>query len=186
MLSPVSEEPNLLLIGLRGSGKSTLGRALALRQSRGFIDLDDVTPGVAGCASVAELWRQRGEAGFREAELRALTQTLASRRGDVIALGGGAPTAPGAADLLRREVAAGRARIVYLRCSAEELAARLRALSGGPGADRPSLTGADPIDEIPAVLAQRDDLYRSLATRTLESAHSLAEALAALEDWTRW
>lgn len=182
----MSAEPNLLLIGLRGSGKTTVARALALRQHRAFFDLDEITPTLLGCASVAEAWASRGEPAFREAESRALAQTLGAHHGAIIALGGGAPTAPGAAELIEREAQAGRARVVYLRCTPELLAARLRSIPGGPGPSRPSLTGADPIDEIATVFAQRDPLYQRLATRTLENLATLDDALAALEDWNRW
>lgn len=182
----MSAEPNLLLIGLRGSGKSTIARALALRQHRAFFDLDEITPTLLGCTSVSDAWRSHGEPAFREAETRALRQTLSANQGAIIALGGGAPTAPGAADLIEREARAGRARVVYLRCTPELLAQRLRSIPGGPGASRPSLTGADPIEEIGVIHAQRDPLYQRLATRTIENLASLEEALAALNDWTRW
>ncbi len=179
-------EPNLLLIGLRGSGKSTIARALALREHRAFFDLDEITPTMLGCTSVEEVWNAHGEAAFREAETRALTQTLATNSGAVIALGGGAPTAPGAAELIARETRNGRARVAYLRCEPAVLARRLRSIPGGPGPSRPSLTGADPIDEIATIYAQRDPLYQSLATRTLENLSTLDEALDALSNWKKW
>ncbi|HBS28645.1 MAG TPA: hypothetical protein DEB06_04140, partial [Phycisphaerales bacterium] len=55
--------------------------------------------------------------------------------------------------------------------------------AGGAGANRPSLTGADPIDEIAQVFAQRDALYRRLATRTLEGLTTIEDALAQLRGW---
>lgn len=182
----MSVEPNLLLIGLRGSGKSTVARALALRQHRAFFDLDEITPTLLGCTSVADAWSSHGEAAFRGAESRALSQTLGAQRGAIIALGGGGPTAPGAAELIERETRAGRARVVYLRCSPELLAQRLRSIPGGPGASRPSLTGADPIEEIATIYAQRDPLYQRLATRTLDDIATLEQALDALDGWARW
>ncbi len=157
--------PNIVLIGLRGSGKSTLGRALADRLGLPFVDLDDVTPQLLGRASVADAWRHDGELAFRRAEARALEQEL-TLRGRVLALGGGTPTAPRAADLLREHALAGRAVIVYLRAPAPALRRRLEAT--GPGAGRPSLTGAGPLDEIAAVLAARDPLYASLAGLVVE------------------
>ena len=101
--------------------------------------------------------------------------------GRVVALGGGTPTAPGAADLLRTARDARRAIIVYLTAEADTLRTRLAA---GDMADRPSLTGADPRAEIEAVLARRDPLYRDLATEVIETdsmgVEEVAGALARL------
>ncbi len=173
---PPHSAPTIVLIGLRGSGKTTLGRLLAQRLGREFVDLDDVTPRVLGRESVAQAWEMDGPAAFRRAEAIALEQELGvERRGEgrVVALGGGTPTAPGAAGLLRERAAAGECRIIYLRSSAEDLRARLAA--SGPGAHRPSLTGANPLDEIESVLAARDPLYREVATDVLEVAGTRPE-----------
>lgn len=161
--------PHLVLMGLRGSGKTTLGALAAARLGLPFVDLDDRTRALLGAASVAEAWRTRGEPAFREAEARALAAALAGPV-SVIALGGGTPTAPGAADLLRQ----GRANIVYLRADASTLRARL-ASTIDSDANRPSLTGGDPLREIEAVLAQRDPLYIGLARHVVEIAGLTAE-----------
>lgn len=177
--------PNLLLIGLRGSGKSTIGRALADREGRPFLDLDDVTAGFLLCGSVAEAWARHGEAGFREAEARALAAALRDD-GRVIALGGGTPTAPGAADLIGAATREGRAVVVYLRCSPEDLRRRLAMLHEAALANRPSLTGRNALDEIPAVFAQRDPLYVSLASRVVEGIRTVEDALSAMDGWRAW
>ena len=150
---------NLILIGLRGSGKTTVGRLVAERLGRTFIDLDDVVAAAMGAPTVAEAWKSHGEPAFREAETTALSDML-KKGGQVIALGGGTPTAPGAADLLRAQRSAGRVKIVYLAASARALRSRL---SGTDMSARPSLTGADPLTEIDAVLKQRDPIYRGVA-----------------------
>lgn len=167
--------PILALIGLRGSGKSTLGRQLAERLARPFIELDDLTPRVLGAASVAEAWSHHGEAEFRRAELIALREAM-SRPGSITALGGGTPMAPGAADLLRAERDAGRLRIAYLAAGASTLRARLEA---GDMTQRPSLTGADPLVEIEAVLAVRDPVYRDLADAVIETEGRTPDAVLA-------
>ena len=151
----------LVLMGLRGAGKSTVGRNIAERTGRPLIDLDSRTACLLGGANVREVWNRCGEAAFREAEARALADALQTT-GAIISLGGGTPTAPGAAELLRRERDSGRCEVVYLYASAAALRERLR---HSDTTDRPSLTGADPLDEIDAVLAQRDGLYRALASR---------------------
>lgn len=174
--------PTVVLMGLRGSGKSTLGRALADRLARPFVDLDDRTARALGCETPGEALRAQGIDRFRAAEARALAATLEELENDpgVLALGGGTPTAPNAAGELAGRRAAGSVRIVYLAASPATLADRLRT----PGApDRPALTGADPIDEIAALHTQRDPLYRSLADAVLEldatTEHAALDALLA-------
>jgi shikimate kinase len=171
---------NLVLMGLRGSGKSTVGRLLGERLGRPFVDLDDVTAAELGAPTAGIAFASRGEAAFRAAEFAALDKTLRTR-GRVIALGGGTPTAPGAEALLRAERDAGRAVIVYLRASAAELRARLERTDH---AARPSLTGKGLLDEIGDVLARRDPLYRSLASGVVEvgtmDASGAVDAVAAV------
>jgi shikimate kinase len=163
---------NLILIGLRGSGKTTAGRLAAERLGRGFVDLDDETARVLNAATVGEAWREHGEPAFREAEARALGETLA-RDGLIIALGGGTPTAPGASDLIAHEQQSGRASVIYLWAPAAVLRERLAATDIST---RPSLTGADPLAEIERVLAVREELYRSLADLVLATeGHTVAE-----------
>jgi shikimate kinase len=145
----------LVLIGLRGSGKSTAGRWLAELWSWSFVDLDDRTPALLGCTTPAEALRTRGEPAFRAAESDALRAALAEPR-TILALGGGTPTAPGAAELLR----AARPRLVYLRGSPAVLRARLATTDL---AGRPALTAAGVLDEVDALFAARDPLYTALA-----------------------
>ncbi len=174
------QEIRLILIGLRGSGKSTLARGLAARLSCAWVDLDDFTPKELGCATVAEAWETHREPAFRAAEVAALSRVLGGGA-RVIALGGGTPTAPGAAELLRAEQSAGRARVVYLRASASALRERLR---GAMDANRPSLTGGDPLAEMDEVFARRDEPYRRIADRVIEvdgmSAGNVVDALEQL------
>jgi len=178
----MSASPDIALMGLRGSGKSTLGLALAERLGRRFVDLDDRT--LARCtahdgATIAEVFRVIGEPAFRKAEAAALRESL-GERDIVLALGGGTPFAPGAADDLRAAQRRGELWVCYLRCRPETLRRRLRE-AGGAGADRPSLTGADPLDEIDEIHFRRDPLYRELADATLEGDQSVDSLLRALQ-----
>lgn len=147
----------LVLIGLRGSGKTALGRALA---GGSLVDLDELVAARAGLASAAAFIRERGIEAFRRAEADALRDALAGDAA-VIALGGGTPTAPGAAEMLRGCAA----RVVYLRATPETLAARL---SRTDLASRPSLTGVGVLEEIGALFAARDGLYRGLAGEVID------------------
>jgi shikimate kinase len=160
--SPV---PNAVLIGLRGSGKSSVGAVLAELRICPFIDLDDVTCSLLDAPTVAEAWQLRGVAAFRLAETAALRSVLRTG-GQVISLGGGTPTAPGAADLLRVAARDRTAVIIYLRAPAEVLRDRLAA---SDPALRPPLIGTDPLAEIDIVLARRDPLYLSLADHIIET-----------------
>lgn len=184
-------EPDLLLMGLRGSGKTTIGRALAALESRRFLDLDELTPRELSSPDVARAFADHGEPAFRAAEVLALARILDEQWGPepgrVIALGGGTPTAPGAADLLQARERTGRIVLVYLRCPAGELRRRLMLPEAARhAAQRPSLTGAPMLDEIEEVFARRDPLYQRLATRVVEGPGTLADALSALAGWASW
>lgn len=156
---------NLLLIGLRGSGKSTIARLVASRLGRSFIELDDRTAATLGEAHAGDALRSHGQRSFREAEAAALAIALASSDA-VVALGGGTPTAPGAAAMIQRARDEGLARVVYLVGTPSELALRL---SHGDPRERPSLTGKGAIEEIDEIHRARDPLYRSLADRVVET-----------------
>jgi len=178
----LSGPATIVLMGLRGSGKSTLGRRLADALGRAFVDLDDRTAAALGCDTPGAALRERGEPAFRAAEADALRAAI-DEGAIVLALGGGTPTAAGTADLLRERVAAGRAAVVYLRASADTLAERL-AVAGGP--ERPALVGADPIAEIGTLFARRDPIYRELAGSVLHlDGVSEDTALAMLAAWAR-
>ncbi len=155
--------PTIVLMGLRGSGKSTLGRLLAADLARPFVDLDDRTARLLGFDAAGPALRAVGEPAFRAAETRALAGVLEGS-GLVVALGGGTPTAPGAADLLDARRADGRARTVYLRAEPRTLTGRL----ASDATDRPSLTGRAAVDEVAALFEARDPLYRRLADRVVE------------------
>lgn len=153
----------IYLLGLRGSGKTTAGRLLARRLGVAFVDLDELTPGLLGCASAAEVLRAHGEPAFRRAERNAL-DLPSVRDAGVVSLGGGTPTAPGAGDELRQRALAGDW-LIYLRASAPVLRSRLAATNL---ADRPSLTGAGVLDEIEGLLGIRDPIYRALSRAVVD------------------
>ena len=164
--------PNIILIGLRGSGKSTVGKLIADRLRRPFVDLDELTPRELGCSSIKDAWAKGGEAPFRQAESAVLDRVL-MRDGQVIALGGGTPTAPGAAAALETHRTRTGARILYLHAAPGELHSRLRLADNS---HRPPLTAGalDPLQEIEVIYGRRDAIYRRLADATVESGSKTA------------
>lgn len=174
-------QTNVLLVGARGCGKSTVGRALAEACGRGFVDLDDRVLAHFAEPSVTAVWRVRGEAAWREAETKALEDALRATA-LVVALGGGTPMIDAARALIDRARREGSAAVAYLRCTADVLAARVRAEPG----DRPSLTGAGVADEMAAVLAEREPTYLAIADLVCDgddrgAAEIVAELLAWME-----
>jgi len=173
----VNEAPHgcmIVLMGLRGAGKSTIGRLIAGRLGREFVDLDDETAKVLGFAGAGEALGVRGLEAFRAAEVAAL-RAMSGRSASVgvLALGGGTPTAPGAVQALR---SMDGVRLVYLRASASELQARLR----GDTTARPPLVGSDAVAEVPDVLKARDGLYRAIADVVVETDGLTCEQIADL------
>jgi len=180
-------QPDLILIGLRGSGKTTLGRALAAQCGASFLDLDEALAKRAGTASAGEALRALGEPRFR-----ALEETIAAElfdaarsdppRGTVIALGGGTPAAAGTAELLARARHEGRARVVLLDASIHALAMRM----AREKVDRPPLTSLPPKHEVALLASQRLDSYRALADTCINTTRlSIDRAIVALaQAWT--
>jgi shikimate kinase len=164
---------SVVLTGYRGSGKTTVGRKLAERLRMKFIDCDDVVVGKAG-RSIREIFAEQGEAGFRRLEAEVVGE-LALLEEHVIALGGGALIA----EANRRALAAEGHSIVYLRCDAAEL---LRRIASDPATsdNRPNLTRlGGSLQEIEALIAQREPIYRAAKTHELDVTALTPEQAAA-------
>ncbi|MFO0875152.1 MAG: shikimate kinase [Phycisphaerales bacterium] len=154
--------PTILLLGPRAAGKTSVGRALAARLGRPFIDLDDRVRDRFDGRTVSEIWKAHGESAWRLAEGAALDELLSRDRGlepAVIALGGGAPTVAAVREAIAQARAAGRVVTLLLLPSIDVLTKRLARQPG----DRPSLTGGGVADEASTLLAARLPVYRSLA-----------------------
>jgi shikimate kinase len=136
----------IVLVGFMGSGKSTVGRALARRLHWGFVDMDERVEERAG-QSVQALFREQGEAAFRALELQVAREVMVTPR-RVIAAGGGAFAQADTREVLRRG-----ALTVYLESDFETLAARVPADGSRPlAADR---------DIMRRLLTERVPSYRS-------------------------
>lgn len=160
----------IVLVGFMGAGKTTVGRALAARLGRAFVDSDHVIEQGLGL-SIADIFEGYGEAGFREIEARVIREQLAGPEA-VLALGGGAITTDSV-----REALDGHD-VVLLDIALEDALSRVGGDPGRPMLHRPDLA---------QVFAARADLYRSVAALRVpvagRSINELVELVAAgLED----
>lgn len=122
------QEMNIALIGMAGSGKTTIGRALAALTGRKFIDCDDLIPQYAGGKSIQDIFAQDGEDAFRKIET-AVLRDVSKESGMVIATGGGVVTRPENLPLLRQN-----SLTVLLKRPVEELSSDGRPMSQKHGA----------------------------------------------------
>jgi len=170
--SASSDDRNIILTGFMGTGKTTIGRQLARRLRREFVDMDALIEERTGL-SIPRIFQEQGEAAFRALE-RALCQELAGRRGLVIATGGGALI-----DAENRAALAASGDILCLRADTDVILRRV-----GVGADRPKLDGDDRRGRIEALLAERAPVYDAfplqLDTSDLSPDDAAARALALL------
>lgn len=169
--------PLLFLIGPRGSGKSTVGRALAGRLGWGFADADERLEAAAG-RTIADIFAAEGEVGFRDREAATLAE-LAALTNHVVATGGGVVLRPANRDRLRAGF------VVWLTTSPEAAFARLQ---GDPttAARRPNLTPKGGLEEVRTLIAAREPLYRECADFVIDtdrlSPDTVADAI--LRAWT--
>jgi len=141
---------HVILVGLPGSGKTTVGRRAAELLSAEFIDIDEAVETETG-RSINTIFADSGEAEFRRLE-RAAMQRALSGPAHLIAAGGGWIVQPGNLDAARES----GARVLYLRISAAVAAHRI----GNDGA-RPLLAGPNPAGRLRALLAEREPWYRN-------------------------
>lgn len=145
------------LIGLPGSGKSTVGRHLARRLALPFVDSDHVVEQRLGCP-IRQYFEREGEAAFRDVE-EAVIDELSLAQTGILATGGGAVLREANRRHLRE-----RGLVVYLKSSPDELFRRLR-----HDRNRPLLQVADPLARLRDLYAIRDPLYRETAHFSIET-----------------
>jgi shikimate kinase len=145
-------QPKVVIIGPPGSGKTTVGKALAERLGVGFRDTDTDVETVAG-KPVGEIFIDDGESHFRTLERAAVAKALAEHDG-VLALGGGAILA-----LETQELLAGHT-VVYLEVGLSDAVKRV-----GLGAARPLLV-LNPRSQLRKLMEERRPIYEGLATIT--------------------
>ncbi|WP_165700819.1 shikimate kinase [Alienimonas californiensis] len=156
------------LVGARGSGKSTIGRLLAERLGRRFVDADEQIARVAG-RSIPEIFVLHGETAFRLLEAEVITALL-EQDSIVLATGGGAVLS---LESRQKLVAAGP--VVYLEADPATLHARTAG-----DENRPPLTDLPAEEEMAAVLADREPLYREVASVVVDATAEPEAVVAAI------
>jgi len=160
------------LVGMPGSGKSTVGPELARRLGVPFVELDERIERAEG-VSVREIFERDGEAGFRELEAAALVD-VGSNDPSVISCGGGVVLEPANRVTLR---ATGE--VVFLSVPLEVLRARVR-----PGAERPLIRTEGDLEKL---FVDREPLYREFAAHVVDASGSAEHVAAAIEkELLRW
>jgi shikimate kinase len=149
---------HLVLVGLMGAGKTSVGKVCARRLDRRFVDTDDVVV-AAAAMSVPEIFEAEGEAGFRARERQAVVDVCESPEPLVIACGGGAAT-----DAENRRALRRRGFVVWLQAPPAELGRRV-----GSGAGRPLLAEGGTLATLERLAGLRADAYAAVADATVET-----------------
>lgn len=163
----VGADQHLVLVGMMGSGKSTVARLVAQRLGRRVVDSDAVIEARTG-RTVREIFAEDGEPAFRALESQVLAEALADCEPAVIAAAGGVVLDPANRAALRRS----GARVVWLSAEPTTLAARV--VQGG---HRPLLDD-DPLGTLQQMHVDREPLYREVADAIVSVDHRTAVEVA--------
>lgn len=160
-----SKAGRIFLVGMMGAGKTTVGKLLARRLSRRFVDTDQEVQNRTG-VNITTIFEIEGESGFRRRE-SAILKELAARVDLVVATGGGIVLASENRELLKSS-----GTVVYLRASVDDLFGRTRR-----DRSRPLLQTEDPRAKLSDLLAVRDPLYREVADIIMDTSTQSVHAL---------
>ena len=155
------------LVGMPGSGKSTVGRHLARRLGCDFVDMDQQLEQRLGC-SIRSYFEAQGEAAFRAHEAALLAELAAQPGPIVLSTGGGVVLRADNRALLRTHCAP----VFYLRANADEIFHRLR-----HDRKRPLLQVDNPQERLRLLFRERDPLYREVAHYVMETRRASVQAL---------
>lgn len=169
----VEQARNIILVGLMGSGKTTVGKALARKLGVPFVDSDHEIEARTG-VRIPTIFEVEGEAGFRRREAQVIAE-LCAQDGIVIATGGGAVMDPENRRVMRQG-----AWVVYLDVPVRLLFERTR-----HDDNRPLLKVADPMAKLESLRALRDPLYREVADFVLDGGryHSNQAVQRLFKEW---
>lgn len=151
-MTSAGEQHHIVLVGMMGAGKSTVGRALAEQLGRHLYDSDEMVEAATG-QTVREIWRAQGEPAYRVLETEALRTALADEEPAVIAAAGGVVLSPQNRAMLRD----GDAFVVWLLAGVDVLLDRVH-----NGMHRPLLDD-DPEGTLRAMFRDREALYQEVA-----------------------
>jgi len=169
---------SIVLVGMMGVGKSSVGRRLSARLAIPFVDADTEIEKAAGM-SIEDIFSQHGEAYFRSGEARVIARLLESGP-QVLATGGGAFINPTTRDTIRTKGVS-----VWLKADFDVLMRRINKRRN----DRPLLQTADPGETLRALLVEREPIYAlaDLTVQSREVAHDaiVADIVAALASWLK-
>jgi len=154
---PAGAAGNIFLVGLMGSGKTTVGRALAKRLNKRFFDSDHEIEARTG-ASIPLIFEIEGEASFRQREAD-MIRDLTAYEGVVLATGGGSILNPQSRDYLKS-----RGLVIYLRAGVSSILQRT-----GHDKNRPLLQTADPRGRLEELSVQREPYYQEVADLIIET-----------------
>jgi len=169
---PSPSKKHLVLVGMMGSGKSSVGRALSARCGAPFLDTDAMIEGRAR-KTVTFLFREWGEARFREMEREILAEALAEETPSIISTGGGVVVTPE-----NRAALQAHSHVVYLHAPAEVLFQRLKR-----DTSRPLLQQPDPLQVLRDLEEKRRAFYEEAHDRIDVS--QLQQKAAAEEIWKK-
>lgn len=177
-MSLVTPGRNIVLFGMMGVGKTTVGQLVAEALNRTFVDTDEIVVRYAD-KTIPEIFADEGERGFRRRESEAVRE-VAALRGRVIAVGGGAVLDPANRTHLR-----GTGELVWLDASPAVLAHRLRQQEEVEG--RPLLAGSDDLEgTLARIRDERLDAYQRAAHHRIDTEGRPPEVIADLVlDWAR-
>ena len=156
---------NIALVGLMGAGKTSVGRLLAKKLQKTFLDCDHEIEKRTG-VSIPVIFEIEGEEGFRRREA-AVLRDLIELQNAVVATGGGAVLTPENRDALSRSAV-----VVYLKATVEDLWQRTK-----HDRNRPLLRTDDPRRRLAELFEQRDPLYREVATLTIDTGNQSVRTL---------
>jgi shikimate kinase len=156
---------NLILVGMMGSGKTTMGRALANHLGKAFVDSDEEITRRTG-VTIPHIFDVEGEPGFRLREIAAL-RNLVERENMVLATGGGAVLEEQNRSLLQQNGI-----VIYLKASVHDLWQRTR-----HDRNRPLLQSGNPHARLTELFQQRDPLYQQVADIVAQSGRQSVHVL---------
>jgi len=156
---------NLILVGMMGAGKTTVGKMLSRRLKRPFYDSDQEIEQRCG-VRIPVIFEIEGEQGFRAREAQAIAD-LSAMQGIVLATGGGAVLAEA-----NRQRLASSGKVVYLHARPSSLWQRVR-----HDRNRPLLATGDPLAKLEELYATRDPLYRETADIVVDTGRQSVRAL---------